>query len=48
MEANTTVSPIEKGLLCKTGVIALPVHLPNDELRFFLVVLRPGYGRKPW
>lgn len=32
----------------KTGVIALPVRLPNDERQLFLVVSRPGYGRKPW
>ncbi len=35
---------------CKrdTGVIAFPVHLPDDERPLFLVVSRPGYGRKPW
>jgi Transposase DDE domain len=32
----------------KTGVIALPVRLPDDERQLFLVVSRPGYGRKPW
>jgi hypothetical protein len=32
----------------KTGVIALPIHLPEDERPLFLVVSRPGYGRKPW
>jgi len=32
----------------KTGVIALPVRLPNDDRPLFLVVSRPGYGRKPW
>jgi hypothetical protein len=32
----------------KTGVIALPVHLPGDDRQLFLVVSRPGYGRKPW
>jgi len=32
----------------KTGVIALPIHLPDDERQLFLVVSRPGYGRKPW
>ena len=32
----------------KTGIIALPVRLPNDERQLFLVVSRPGYGRKPW
>ena len=32
----------------KTGVIAFPVHLPDDERLLFLVVSRPGYGRKPW
>lgn len=32
----------------KTGVIALPVRLPEDERPLFLVVSRPGYGRKPW
>jgi hypothetical protein len=32
----------------KTGIIAAPVHLPNDERQLFLVVSRPGYGRKPW
>ncbi len=32
----------------RTGVIALPVHLPDDERQLFLVVSRPGYGRKPW
>lgn len=32
----------------KTGVIALPVRLPADERQLFLVVSRPGYGRKPW
>ena len=25
-----------------------PIHLPNDERQLFLVVSRPGYGRKPW
>lgn len=32
----------------KTGVIALPIHLPEDDRQLFLVVSRPGYGRKPW
>lgn len=34
--------------LRKTGVIALPVYLPQDERPLWLVVSRPGYGRKPW
>ena len=34
--------------LRKTGVIALPVYLPQDEHPLWLVVSRPGYGRKPW
>lgn len=34
--------------LRKTGVIALSVHLPQDERPLWLVVSRPGYGRKPW
>lgn len=34
--------------LRKTGVIALPIHLPDDDRQLFLVVSRPGYGRKPW
>lgn len=35
---------------CKreTGIIAFPVHLPDDERPLFLVVSRPGHGRKPW
>jgi Transposase DDE domain. len=35
---------------CKreTGIIAFPVHLPEDERPLFLVVSRPGAGRKPW
>lgn len=32
----------------KTGIIAAPIYLPNDERTLFLVVSRPGYGRKPW
>jgi len=32
----------------KTGVIALPVHLPDDDRQLFLVVSRPGHGRQPW
>lgn len=32
----------------KTGVIALPIHLPEDDRQLFLVVSRPGYDRKPW
>ena len=32
----------------KTGVIAMPVRFPNDERQLFLVVSRPGHGRKPW
>jgi hypothetical protein len=32
----------------KTGVIALPIRLPGDDRPLFLVVSRPGYGRKPW
>jgi hypothetical protein len=32
----------------KTGVMALPVRLPDDDRQLFLVVSRPGYGRKPW
>jgi len=32
----------------KTGIIAFPVHLPEDDRLLFLVVSRPGYGRKPW
>lgn len=29
-------------------MIALPIHLPEDDHQLFLVVSRPGYGRKPW
>jgi len=32
----------------KTGIIAFAVHLPEDNRPLFLVVSRPGYGRKPW
>jgi hypothetical protein len=32
----------------KTGIIAFPVQLPEDDRPLFLVVSRPGYGRKPW
>jgi hypothetical protein len=32
----------------KTGVIAFPIYLPEDERQLFLVVSRPGDGRKPW
>jgi len=32
----------------KTGIIAFPVHLPDDDRPLSLVVSRPGYGRKPW
>jgi hypothetical protein len=32
----------------KTGILAFPVHLPDDDRSLFLVVSRPGYGRKPW
>ena len=32
----------------ETGVVAFPVHLPEDERPLFLVVSRPGYGCKPW
>jgi hypothetical protein len=32
----------------KTGVIAAPVHLPEDPRPLWLVVSRPGQGRKPW
>jgi hypothetical protein len=32
----------------KTGIIAFPVHLPEDDRQLFLVVSRPGYGHKPW
>jgi hypothetical protein len=32
----------------KTGVIAFPVHLPDEDRKLFLVVSRPGSGRKPW
>ena len=32
----------------KTGIIAAPIHLPNDDRQLFLVVSRPGVGRKPW
>ena len=31
----------------KTGVIAFPVHLPDDDRLLFLVVSRPGSGRRP-
>lgn len=34
--------------LRKTGVCAFPVCLPEDDRQLFLVVSRPGYGRKPW
>jgi len=34
--------------LRKTGVIAFPIHLPDDDRQLYLVVSRPGYGRKPW
>ena len=34
--------------LRKTGILAFPVHLPEDDRPLFLVVSRPGYGRKPW
>jgi hypothetical protein len=32
----------------KTGILAFPVHLPEDDRQLFLVASRPGYGRKPW
>ena len=32
----------------KTGVIALPVCLPDQPRRLWLVVSRPGKGRTPW
>jgi hypothetical protein len=32
----------------KTGILAFPVHLPAEDRPLFLVVSRPGYGRKPW
>jgi hypothetical protein len=32
----------------KTGILAAPIHLPNDDRLLFLVVSRPGVGRKPW
>ena len=32
----------------KTGVIALPVCLPDQPDRLWLVVARPGSGRTPW
>jgi hypothetical protein len=33
----------------KTGVVAVPVHLPDDpEHALWLVVSRPGQGRTPW
>jgi len=32
----------------KTGVIAPPIHVPDDERALFLVISRPGSGRKPW
>ncbi len=32
----------------KTGVIALPVSLPDQPRRLWLVVSRPGKGRTPW
>ena len=31
-----------------TGVVALPVHFPDDDRQLFLVVSHLGYGRKPW
>jgi hypothetical protein len=34
--------------LRKTGVIAFPIYLPNDDRPLFLVVSRPDYGCKPW
>lgn len=32
----------------KTGVVAFPVHLPDDPRPLWLVISRPGKGRKPW
>jgi hypothetical protein len=32
----------------KTGVMAFPVRLPDDDRLLFLIISRPGYGRKPW
>jgi len=32
----------------KAGVLALPIRLPDDDRQLFLVISRPGYGRKPW
>lgn len=32
----------------KTGVLALPVRLPDSPRRLWLVVSRPGAGRTPW
>lgn len=34
--------------LCRTGVIAFPIHLPDDERQLYLVISRPGHGHKPW
>ena len=32
----------------KTGIVAVPVHHPQGEEQLWLVVSRPGKGRKPW
>ena len=38
---------VRRRCLRKSGVIALPIHLPEDNRQLFLVVSRPGSGRKP-
>ena len=45
---NTLRSPAPNTTAPQTGVIALPVRLPEDDRQLFLVVSRPDYGRKPW
>ena len=32
----------------KTGIVAVPVHHPQMDDGLWLVVSRPGKGRKPW
>ena len=32
----------------KTGIVAVPVRHPQMEDALWLVVSRPGKGRKPW
>ena len=47
-EAALAIWDLHRRQYRKTGILAVPVHHPQLDEELWLVVSRPGKGRKPW